>query len=240
MTFQTSLDRYFPNSVHEGDFIGRTASILATYGFARENTIACVDVCRDEITRPLVDALQRVWGNTFDFSGLGGMLFAGKTGFLAAEHHAPDLAGRERYVFFAFPHIALGMLGEPGVCNRRGQVGPSGACGALMAFLKEVSTDKPSLELDRNDVEQSLLRQRLYPLVAAQASLDLVSLTRIAQAAIQEDFERMIGLTVKPEHADYALVSGIQVHGPGANYIWPAALVVSVNGKQQALRFSAF
>ncbi|MEZ4274265.1 MAG: hypothetical protein R3B95_03210 [Nitrospirales bacterium] len=39
---------------------------------------------------------------------------------------------------------------------------------------------------------------------------------------ILEELERMIHLTVDPLHNDYAVLTGIQIHGPqGKEYIWP-------------------
>lgn len=59
------------------------------------------------------------------------MLFLGKTGFLAAQHHAPNEEGRERYVYFALPHIGVDAKGEIGRHDRPGRLQPSHACGAL-------------------------------------------------------------------------------------------------------------
>ena len=107
MNFQRALDAYFPNAISEAVFVSSSYDSLELQGFNNANTIACVGVCRDEITNSLLEKLQKVWGEAFNFSSLGGMLFLGKTGFTAAQHHAPVDGGRERYVYFALAHIAI-------------------------------------------------------------------------------------------------------------------------------------
>jgi hypothetical protein len=80
--------------------------------------MACASVCRDELTRPFINNIHEVWGRLFNFSSLAGMLYLGVTGFKAAQHHAPNSEGTERYVYFAFPHIAIDMkMGYPEIVD---------------------------------------------------------------------------------------------------------------------------
>jgi hypothetical protein len=44
-----------------------------------------------------------------------------------------------------------------------------------------------------------------------------------------------LGMTVHPKHSDYALFSGIQIHGPDGNYIWPAEQYAIVNSKKRKI-----
>jgi hypothetical protein len=236
MSFEQTLKQHFPGSVTEDEFVRRTYEELQKKGFDGPNGFACVAVCRDELTRPLVDLIQKVWGEAFTFSSLGGLLFLGRTGFLAAQHHAPRVGGKERYVFFALAHIALDAQGQVGVCVRPGRDEISSACGALVAFRKELESGRLSLALDPDDMEQSLLKQRLIPLIRYGEVPDLVTLTRAAEAAIREDLERMLDQTVDRAHADYAVLTGIQVHGPDRNYVWPGALYAVVDRGRAELR----
>ena len=172
MNFRQTLDAHFPKVFPEADFVESSYASLYLHGFSDKNTIACVGVCRDEITRSLLDKIQKVWGEAFNFSSLGGMLFLGKTGVLAAHNHAPIVGGRERYVYFAMPHIAIDQYGAIGVCYRSGRPGSSGACGALIAFRQEMLDGDLSLEFDLDDIEQSLLKHRLFrKAIHPQASL---------------------------------------------------------------------
>ena len=236
MDFQQVLNNQFPNTVSESDFVGRTYDLLQRRGFSKENAIACVGVCRDEITSSLVNKIHAQWGEAFNFSSLGGMLFLGKTGFLAAHHHAPVHLGRERYVYFAFAHIAIDAQGTPGVCYRPGRPGASGACGALIAFRKEMLGKGLHLEYDPADVEQSLLKQRLFRKIKYGEVPDLVSLTKIAHEVILEDLEFLIAETVNEAESDFAVLSGIQIHGPDREqYIWPGVMYTVTDGKRSPL-----
>ncbi|MCJ7779307.1 MAG: hypothetical protein MUQ27_00620, partial [Acidimicrobiia bacterium] len=82
--FSQALQRHFPGAVLEGEFIAETALRLTGEGFSNANTLACVALCRDEITSPLFSDVERVWGPAFSFASLAGMMTAGRTGFAAA------------------------------------------------------------------------------------------------------------------------------------------------------------
>jgi len=236
MNFQQTLQAHFHHTFPAEDFIRRSYEALLAFGFNQENTLACVSVCRDEITRSLVNHIQKVWGEAFNFSSLGGMLFLGKTGFLAAHQHAPVDHGRERYVYFAMPHIAIDRNGQMGVCQRTGRSEPSGACGALIALRTEMLQGQLTVELDLNDVEQSLLKQRLLRKIQYGEVPELVKLTQIAYRAIFEDLEHMVALTVDTSVSDYAILSGIQIHGPDqAQYVWPGEMYVVKAGQRSTL-----
>ena len=70
MTFSDSLTLHYPNALSESDFVRQVSSLLSGHGFTGDNTLACVSVCRDELTRSLVDAIQVSWGEAFNFSSL--------------------------------------------------------------------------------------------------------------------------------------------------------------------------
>jgi Limiting CO2-inducible proteins B/C beta carbonyic anhydrases len=74
------------------------------------------------------------------------VLTCGVTGIGAGLSHAPiDARGRERYIFFAFPHIAVDEKGEPAAIFRPGREGKSSACGALMYATSAVQVRIASL-----------------------------------------------------------------------------------------------
>lgn len=219
--FEEALTRHFPGSRPSRDFVDYSLQILNQYGFQPNNTMACASVCRDELTRPFINNINEVWGRLFNFSSLAGMLYLGVTGFNAAHHHAPNSEGTERYVYFAFPHIAIDENGVPGNCRRPGRHEMSHACGALLNVLQDLSQGLVGLELNQDDLEQSLLKQRLFRKLRYGEIPDLVTLTKIAHNVIREDLERMIQLTVDSNSVPYAVFSGIQIHGPGnQTWIW--------------------
>lgn len=230
--FAATCREFFPRASTDDDYVAQTVEVGARYGFDRENAIACVGLCRDELSRELRDLIQKAWGEAFNFSGLGGMLFVGRTGFMAAHAHAPIVNGRERYVYFAMPHIAIDADGVIGACARTGRPRPSAACGALMAFLDELKGSRVRLTSDPLDLEQTLLQQRLMEVVPHDHTPTLVEVTHAARRIIAHDLARMIKLTLDPSHADCLAFSGIQIHGPDGGYVEPAASWAVIEGQR--------
>lgn len=236
MSFESVCEQHFPGFMPEQRYVERSAATLAGFGFTPQNAIASVSVCRDEITRSLVDRVQETWGEAFDLCSLAGLLLCGKTAFQAAEHHSPRDGGRERYVFYGMAHIAVGPEGEIGAVNRRGQTGSSKACGALHVFHAELESGVVKTDIDDDDLEFSLMRRRLFKKLGAGERPDIVLLTHLTHDAIAEDLARMTDLTVNRDHADYAFFTGIQIHGPNkTEYVWSGSAVAWIGGQKHAL-----
>ena len=221
MGYEEILSRHFARIFTEVDFVKKTYDALRKFGFNDDNSIAAICVCRDEISQPLRSIIKHVWGEAFNLSSLGGMFFAGKTALKAAMHHSPKEGGKERYVYYAMPHIAIDEDGRMGFCRRKG-IEESHACGALCGFLGELQEKKVNVSIDEEDAEQSHLKMRLLKEIPYGHVPDLLELTRIAQKAIFADIEKAIISTVDTKKSDYALITGIQIHGPENNYVWPA------------------
>lgn len=264
MAFEDILSKYFPVFYTEIDFVKKTYDALKKYGFTYENTISSVCICRDEISQSIRSVIKHIWGEAFNLSSLAGMFFAGKTGLMAAMHHAPIVDGKERDVFYAMPHIAIDEEGRIGVCKRTGREGESSACGALNAFQKELSSKKNviarsvndeaipiseiasplarndslktfSEQFDTDDIEMSLIRMRLIKEIPSGRIPDLLELTKIAQKVIQTDLENTLKKVVDTDKSNYAVITGIQIHGPDANYVWPAECYAVVNGEKKEI-----
>jgi hypothetical protein len=245
--FTETLDRHFPGAVLEGEFVAETAALLTAEGFSNTNTLAGVALCRDEITSPLFSDVERVWGPAFSFASLAGMVTAGRTGLTAAIHHAPIVDGRRRLVVYAMAHIAIDPAGMIGRVDRPGISEPSSACGALVAFRDELQEGTLKVEFDRYDAEQSLLKHRLLPMIGYGNVPDLVDLTKLAAAAIEDDFREILhslaaewSETDRLMPTDAAMFSGIQIHGPnGVNFVWPRSAHIKVGGDLRDYEFSA-
>lgn len=222
MPFQQFLNKIFPKVYSEGDFVKKTHHALGELGFRADNSIASVCICRDEISQSFMTLVRETWGEAFNLSSLGGMFFAGQTGLIAAMHHAPDRESRERYIYFALPHIAMDAEGRLGVCRRKGKEEESNACGALFAFQKELTQGKLNLSMDDIDLEQSLLKRRLLREIPYGHVPDLLELTKIAQKVVQKDLEHAVNTIIDRGRSDYAMLTGIQIHGPEGNLISPA------------------
>jgi hypothetical protein len=234
MDFKDALERHSPNLdlYEESEFVKNTCEALAVHGFHAVNTIACAGLCRDEITQPFVTAIKEAWGESFNLSSLAGMFFAGKTGLAAAMHHAPNSGGRERYVFYSMPHVAIGEDGEVGACSRRGRDEKSTACGALNAFRKEMAAGRLDVVMNSADIEQSLLKMRLMREIPYGRVPDLLELTALTQKAALADLETAVEAVADPSKSDYAVISGIQVHGPDKNYVWRVSCYAIVEGRR--------
>jgi hypothetical protein len=229
MGFEEMMRKYFDKVLTEVDFVRKTYNALKKYGFNDENAIASVCICRDEISQTLRSVIKHVWGEAFDLSSLGGMFTAGKTGLKAAIHHAPRIDDRERYVFYVIPHIAIDEEGRMGFCSRKG-IKESNACGALCLFLNELKEGRISITMDEDDTEESIIKRRLLREIPYGHIPDLLELTKLTRSVIQADIEHAIEKVVDVTKSDYALITGIQIHGPDGNYIWPAECYAFVNG----------
>ncbi|KAG2486879.1 hypothetical protein HYH03_014473 [Edaphochlamys debaryana] len=243
--------RSFPSAMGVDDFMGRVEVSLAGFGFTGDNSIAMTNLCRDEVTQVLKDKIEAIFGSSFNTNGLGGVLTCGVTGMKAGLSHSPVCnGGRERYVFFAFPHIAINSEGEMGALSRPGRPKQSCACGALLAILNafkvdgvEKSCKVPGVH-DPLDPELTILQQRLARRVRYEKlnvqQLDLPALTQVAERTITDDLEYLIEKAVDPATSDYAVITGVQIHNWGKEltedgdssieFVAPAKCYAVVNG----------
>jgi len=213
---------HFPTALGIDDFIARVEVALSGFGFTGDNTIACTNLCRDEVTVPLKDKIEAVFGGSFNTNGLGGVLTCGVTGIGAGLSHSPICDGKEHYVFFAFPHIAINSAGEVGAITRPGRPNKSCACGAMAKCLGEFKAEGfdcnckvPGVH-DPLDPEYSILKQRLarrarYEKLDA-GKMDLVEITRLAERTISTDMEFLAEKVVDTRKANYAVITGVQIH----------------------------
>ncbi|WP_141266680.1 hypothetical protein [Thermodesulfovibrio sp. Kuro-1] len=234
MVIKPILERIFGKFYKEYEFLKKSYDVLKGYGFNDDNAIASVCICRDEISQTVRSHVKRMWGEAFNFSSLAGLFTAGKTGLKAFISHAPKVEGKERYVFYAFSHIAIDENENMGVCKRKG-LEKSHACGALCLFLNELSGGKINIRLDEEDIEESLLKRRILRELKYGEVPDLLTLTKITLKVIVEDLENIIEKVVDSKKADYAVISGIQIHGPEENYIVPDEAYVVVDGEKKKL-----
>jgi hypothetical protein len=213
------------------DFVTWSEWALARVGFRPSNSLALVGVCRDELMADFDDAVESVWGKAFNVGALAGMVFLGRTGLSAALGHVPGEDGRHRFVAFCFPHIGVDDYGTVGRVQRRGMSRATTACGALAAFREQLEDGRRSFALDADDVEQSLLRMRLAPLVPEVRVPSLVELTELARRCAVEDIRRFIDLARAKEPVDVACISGVVVHLPGgADHVASVVGDVTIDG----------
>ncbi|MGH3417222.1 MAG: hypothetical protein ACRDSS_12205 [Actinocrinis sp.] len=225
MNFSNTLTRDFADAIPANQFVNSTQDALKSIGVHRGTALPLIATCRDELAFALTAELQRAWGPAFNMAGLAGLLSLGRTGIAAARGHAPLINGRRMFVVIGLAHVGVDDEGTIGNCERPGVPGVSHTCGALMALHDELvggdvhTSDYPYL--DKADPEQSRLRERISPLVADPANTNLLSITRIARDLIDLDTDEVVEVLREGDvPADFAVFTGIHIHGPrGAEYV---------------------
>lgn len=235
MTFQQILSEHFPNAMLEADFVRHTYHLLLESGFDKGNTLACVGLCHDEVTHSLRKEIQKTWGEIFNLASVAGLFFVSQRSYSAVNQELTPAEEGTRYVLYTMPHITIDVDGEISLCQRPSLAGASSACGALVAFRRELSSSYLSVELDPHDRKKSRLKQSLFGKVNSGQIPCLVSLTKLTHKIIVEDLKQMIELVTstadtpdQEPQRHYAILSGIQIHGPDQrNYIWPGEFIMS-------------
>ncbi|CAI5961167.1 unnamed protein product [Closterium sp. NIES-64] len=205
-----AIQENFSGAVEEAEFIDTVAEKLREHGFNRDNSIALVSTCRDEASRFFDALIDKHFGLVFSLAGLAGVPPGGVLAVKAGTSHSPqDENGRERYVFFGFTHIGVDERGTVGKMRRGGRANVSGACGALAALTAQFSSGTALGEADEEDMEVFLLSKKLR---AKEPEPTLVAVTKAAVEVINETIEKLIATAVDTSKADYAVITGVQIH----------------------------
>jgi len=250
---------HFPNAYAVDGLLFRLEVALNQFGFNGSNSIGIVNLCRDEATNPLRQKIEEIFPLVFNINGLGGGLTCGVTGMGAGLSHSPvfpaNANGRKRYIFFSCPHIAIDSAGNVGSCSRPGQIATNAACGAMIGALGQFQAEgleayakKADSVHDAADPEYSIFKQRLASRVLKEKKqlkdIDLVELTKIAERQISADLDFLISKAVSVEDADYAVVTGVQIHNwgekfdneePNLEMVAPTKVMVVVNGEKTVI-----
>lgn len=223
-------EEVYGETVAVEDFVTWSEWALARVGFRPSNVLPVLAVCRDELMGDLDSAVAETWGRPFQIGALAGMVFVGRTGMSAALGHVPGEDGRHRFVLFCLPHIGIDESGDIGHVQRRGMYRESAACGALVAFQRQLVAGERDFDVDAQDVEQSLLRRRLSPLVAPD--ITLVELTELVRRTAVQDVQGFVDLARGSEPVDVAYLSGVVVHLPdGVDHVVGVQAEVQIDGQ---------
>ncbi|KAJ7542757.1 hypothetical protein O6H91_09G010300 [Diphasiastrum complanatum] len=229
-----TISKYFPIALVDTVFFGALFNALEALGFKSDNSIAIVNTCRDELARPLSNSFDKTYGNSFNLSGIAGILTAGTLGFNAAISHSPvSEDGKEKYVFFGSTHVAVDEKGVEGLVLREGRAKPSHACGAIVAIKQEIDSNiqQDGVVHDDNNLG---------------ANPTIFELTKATCEIITSDIEDHISKTVDPKKSDYVVITGVQIHAgrlggswiPDAviDYIAPLTSYVVIGGERHELK----
>jgi hypothetical protein len=83
MRYMSRLDlvnAQFPHSMFMDDFLMRVEMALGVHGFRGDNSLALVNLCREEATGILKQRIEFIFGSTFNTNGLGACLTCGRLG----------------------------------------------------------------------------------------------------------------------------------------------------------------
>lgn len=240
--FTAQLNSLFPGAVSLGELVADLTADIANYEFTPGDAIPMISVCRDEITRPLVDAVEALWGNSFNLGSIAAMIFTGTTGLGAGMHHAPDIDEVERFLFIVAPHIAISDAGVVGKVWRPGVPTISSACGSLIGFLGEMNSGTVNFQLNTTDLEQSMMKGQMSTHFQYGTIPALQDLTKDAQVLILSQLTAALATFNLVGTAEYIVVSGVQIHGPNAaNFFWPTNYyLVDLTGKTNQLNIGVF
>ena len=139
---ENAQNEIFPTAMLSSDVDRAIAKTLQGRGFTPANTIFAHSVCSDEVNirkEQLIPIMINRWQEGFTLGGLGGLPFAGKSGFGAYLHHVPDSG--KLLVLFA-PHVGIDEIGRIGSLQRDGQAKVSTACGAAIGAYKQLQEKK--------------------------------------------------------------------------------------------------
>ena len=218
-SFRSALDETFPGSLPAEEYLARVKADVEAMGYTRERTLALVSICRDELTTPFFELIERDWGNAFTLAGLGGVPALGWTGWQAALAHIPDDDDRGHVLVLGFPHIGIEEDGTIGVTIRPGQDHPTTTCGALSAIVANAAAGTLPTEVDPDDFEATRLALRLVDPRLPPPSL--VELTMAALDALEVDLWRALDRFEVWRQHDVTVWCGVQIHGHGDDWIWP-------------------
>lgn len=219
--FHETVQNHFPGTLPLKEYMRKTYDCLLNYRFNDNNTMGMVAICRDEIADPLFKEVIKYWGKTFNCCSLAGFVMMGKTGLAAATDHTPIFECLRRFTFYAMPHIAISRYGDIGRVYREGIEKPSHACGALEVIVNELKSGHLNLETDMEDIEQTIIRQKILSTINYGDKPDLVEITKLASQIIFNDVEKLLS-TLDNTIFQYAVMTGILIHGPlETQWIYP-------------------
>jgi hypothetical protein len=102
--------------------------------------------------------------------------------------------GKERYVFFSFPHIAVDSEGKIGAIARPNRPGASAACGALIKCMLDLKAEGVDANVsspgthDPLEPEYSILKSRMARRIKYEKGdvqeMTLVDITKVAERVI--------------------------------------------------------
>ena len=203
-------------------YLDHVSSTLKQHGFHNDTCVNILCMCQDAICSRFKEKLKQVSPATSDVSSFAGQCFCGRTGLKIAMSSALQVNGKKKVVFWVAPHCNLVNSTEKLVPPQPSRRAPIATCSALNLIHGDLVQKRFRATLDPQDLELSLVRQRLAPWLNWSSVPSLAELTRLAYEAALADLRCLAAATLQPDRCDYAIVAGVLLHGPGDDdFFWP-------------------
>jgi len=214
---------------------------LKPYGLRPSVETCGISICPDEVNNEkttLSTLLANHYGKVASTSGLGGMPFVGKMGFLAFSHHEP-INGHIVVVFG--PHLGLSSNGELGKLMRFGQAAVSNACSAASAAYGQLTSGE-TMMADAADAQLCCLgEQRASELEnMAKSTGRMVELNFKLYEIIEKQMLTIANTNYGP--GKVVLLGGITINMPGPvpGYFLPLHFSIRSEGQAPVDLMSSF
>jgi hypothetical protein len=176
--FEQEIQKYFAGAKKTSEYLTDLAQrVSRRVQIPYDKILYGQSICVDDIinTKNPIEQLP-VFG-PFNFGGLAGVPFVGKTGVDAFLHHVPDEGCA--YLFCA-PHIGISESGEWGKILRHGQAHLTTCCGAAYGALAKLQSGEQSAP-DEEDYQQQVLERLAWQhrKQILQAEVPLIAFTQI-------------------------------------------------------------
>jgi hypothetical protein len=234
----------FPGALLETDYVDQLTDALHQARCRPDNTLVAAAVCRDELSRPLVQRLEQQWGPVFDLSGLAGIPSGGATALSAALSHVPEVDQRSHLVLVGLSHVGVDGDGTIGRVRRRGRDEAAPTCGSLAGVADALGGDavrEPGSDaLDEEQIRvENRIRAKGRELPAYLG--DLAGLAGLALASIEDDLEALVRRLVSGDGGAAArplgglhggVFTGVQIQRyPEPDLVWPSRSVIDTGGR---------
>mmetsp|Transcript_164271 Transcript_164271/g.315583 ORF Transcript_164271/g.315583 Transcript_164271/m.315583 type:complete len:696 (-) Transcript_164271:93-2180(-) len=230
-----TLHREFPGALPGPGVHCRLRKVLTEeHGFTQDNTLFGTSICPDEINNQahgLSALMASHWGSVFPLGGLGGVPFAGKTGFKAFSHHVP--VNGDIIVLYG-PHVGISGTGEVGKYLRKGQDDLSTACGACIgAYNACCAAGGGDLEFDEVDIQMGFIKSQIAPHAKriSRQSCPMAALSYQAFEAVKNKVNKVVNTEFGSGRL--VLIGGIQINlpEPCGDHFLPLSCEVQQAGK---------
>ncbi|MTI88706.1 MAG: hypothetical protein FH748_12135 [Balneolaceae bacterium] len=183
----SDIQNLYPNAVEIPEIETLILNKLHEHKFDLSKTIWGTSFCSDELNHSLIFLSQRFAApGPFNFGGLAGYPFTGKTGFNAFASHIPDDGAA--FIMYG-PHIGLSTSAGIGLVQREAMAKSSFCCGSLIGGLNTIKNHALPKFNAKGDQQQALVLDLLsnHQGKILESDEPVVSVTEIAYQEIRRE-----------------------------------------------------